>query len=104
MLASIPDTLVSVDGGCWSPVRGQELVEPAHGVSVGHALKDVLKIGEGLDVIELGGGYEGADHCPVVGAAVGSSEQMVLAAERDGPKGVAIGIADCCLRRCRRHP
>ena len=28
---------------------------------VGHALEHVLKIGEGLDVVELGGGDERAD-------------------------------------------
>jgi hypothetical protein len=38
-------------------------------------------IGEGLDVVELGGGDEGADGCPTVGAAVGSGEQVVLAAQ-----------------------
>jgi len=34
------------------------------------ALEHVLEIGEGLDVVELGGGDEGADRRPAVGAAV----------------------------------
>ena len=61
-------------------------------VPVGHALELVLEVGEGLDVVELGGGDEGADGCPTVGAAVGSGEQMVFAAERDGANGTFDGI------------
>ena len=51
--------MVSVNGGFRSPVPGQEVVELAHVVPVGHALKHVFEIGEGLDVIELGGCDEG---------------------------------------------
>jgi hypothetical protein len=64
----------SVESGCWSPVPGQEVVEAAHGVAAGHALKHALQIGEGLDVVELDGGDEGADGCPAVGAAVRSGK------------------------------
>ena len=52
-------------------------------------LEHVLEIGEGLDVVELGGGDERADRCPSVGTAVGSGKQVILAAERDG--------TDCAL-------
>ena len=52
---------------------------------VRHALERVLEIGEGLDVVELGGGDEGADRGPAVGAAVGSGKQVIFAAERDRP-------------------
>ena len=74
------------------PVPGQQVVEPAHGMAVGHALEHVLEIGEGLDVVELGGGEEGGDGRPAVGAAIGSGEQVVLAAERDGADGALDGV------------
>lgn len=40
-----------------------------------------------FDVVEFGGGDEGANGCPSAGAAVGAREQMVFASERDGPDG-----------------
>jgi hypothetical protein len=61
-------------------------------MAVRHALEYVLEIGEGLDVVELGGGDEGADRRPAVGAAVGSGEQVVLAAERDGTDRALDGV------------
>ena len=61
-------------------------------MAAGHALEHVLEIGEGLDVVELGGGDEGADGRPALGAAVGSGEQVVLAAERDGPDRAFDGV------------
>src|ERR1035437_176619 len=50
----------------WLPIPGQELVEAAGGMTVGHALQDVSEPGKGLDVVELCGGDEGADamECP----------------------------------------
>ena len=56
-------------------------------MSVGHALQDVLEPSEGLDVVELCGGDEGADGCPSDTAAVRAREQMVFPPERDGPDG-----------------
>jgi hypothetical protein len=56
-------------------------------MSVGHALQDVSEPGEGLDVVELRGGDEGADGCPSDAATVRAREQMVFAPERDGPDG-----------------
>jgi hypothetical protein len=61
-------------------------------VTAGHALGHVLEIGEGLDVVELGGGDERANGCPTLGAAVGSGEQVVLAAERDGTDRALDGV------------
>ena len=51
-------------------------------MSVGHALQDVLEPCEGLDVVKLCGGDEGADDCPSDAAAVSPREQMVFASER----------------------
>jgi hypothetical protein len=50
-------------------------------MSARHAFQHVLEIGEGLDLVELGSGDEGADGCPSGAAAVGSGKQMVLAPE-----------------------
>lgn len=50
----------------------------------GHALEYVGQIGERLDVVEPGGGDEGADCRPTVGAAVRAGEQVVLAARSTG--------------------
>ena len=80
-------TRVVSGGFVLSPIPGEEFVEPAHGMAVGHALEDVFEIGERLDVIELCGGDERADGGPADAAAVRAGEQMVLAAERDGPDG-----------------
>src|SRR5258707_14492594 len=52
-------------------------------MSAGHAFQRVIEIGEGLDLVELGGSDERADGCPSGAAAVGSGKQVVLAAERD---------------------
>ena len=61
-------------------------------MSVGHAFQDVLEIGEGLDVVELGGGEERGDDRPAGRAAVGSGEQMVLAAECGRPNSTFDGV------------
>jgi len=50
-----------------------------------HALEHVAEIGIGLDAIEPGRGDEGRDHRPAAPAAVGPSEEMVLACEGHGP-------------------
>lgn len=54
---------------------------------IGHALQHVSEPGIGLDVVELGGGDEGAYGCPSGAAAVGPGKQMVLSPKRDGPDG-----------------
>jgi hypothetical protein len=50
-------------------------------MAVGHATQHVLEIGEGLDVVELCGGDEGADRRPAGRTAIGSGEQVVFAPE-----------------------
>ena len=61
-------------------------------MSARHALEHVFEIGEWLDVVELGGGDEGADRGPAVGAPVGSGEQVILAAKRDGTNRALDGV------------
>jgi len=53
-------------------------------MAIGHALEDVLEVGEGLDAVELGGGDERCRGGPASWAAVAACEEMVLAAEGDG--------------------
>lgn len=74
---------MSVDGDWRAPIPRQEFVELAHRVTAGYALEHVLEIGEGLDIVELGGGDERANGRSALGVA-GSGEQVVLAADRDG--------------------
>lgn len=64
------------------PIPRQEIIDPTHGMAVGHALKDVLDVDERLHV-ELCGGDEGTAGSPACAAAVGACEQEILAAERD---------------------
>jgi hypothetical protein len=54
-------------------------------MAAGHAFQHVLEVGKGLDLVELGGGDEGANGCPSGATAVGSREQVVLAPERHLP-------------------
>src|SRR5258708_10373094 len=70
---------------CRRPVPGQQIVKPAHWMSAGHAFQHVLEIGEGLDLVELGGSDEGAGGYPSGASAVGSGKQVVLATERYQP-------------------
>ncbi len=76
-----------IDRGFGRPVPGQEIVEPAHGMTVSHALEHVFEVGERLDVIELCCGDKRANGGPACAAAVRACEQMVLAAERDRSDG-----------------
>src|SRR5258708_10899714 len=77
---------------CRRPIPGQQIVKPAHWMSAGHAFQRVFEIGEGLDLVELGGSDEGADGCPSGAAAVGSGKQLVLAADRDRADDALDGI------------
>ncbi len=61
-------------------------------MSAGDASQHILEVGEGLDVVELRSADEVAHRCPACGAAVGSGEQVVLAAERDGANGTLDGV------------
>ena len=67
--------------------EGQKFVDAAHGVSRDDPGKDVGQIGGGIDVVELAGGDERGDDCPVLAAAVGPCEQVVLSAQSDRPDG-----------------
>src|SRR3978361_694138 len=49
-------------------------------------------IGEGLDVVELGGGDERADGGPAVCTAIRPGKQVVLAAERNRADGTFGGV------------
>src|SRR5947209_19140972 len=73
------------------PSPGQQFIEPAHWMALGHALQDVPEVGEGLHVVELCRGDEGADDRPSLSATIGARKQVVLAAERDR--------SDCALDR-----
>src|SRR5438034_9996200 len=61
-------------------------------MALGHALQDVPEIGEGLHVVELCRGDEGANGGPSLSATIRAGEQMVLAPERDGPDRAFDGI------------
>src|SRR4029077_6667789 len=66
------------------PIPRQEIIEPAHRVTVSHALEDVFQVGKRFDVVELCGGDEGEEGGPADAATIGAGEEMVLAAKRDG--------------------
>ena len=53
-------------------------------MALGHALQDVLEVGERLHIVEFCRGDEGTDGRPTLSAAIGTGEQMVLAPKRDG--------------------
>ena len=74
------------------PGPGQKLIEAVDGVTVDHAFEDVAQIGEGFDVVHLGGFDQGADYGPALAAAVRTGEEMVFAAERHGPDRAFYGI------------
>lgn len=48
---------------------------------------DVVEVGGGIDAVELAGLDERGEDRPVLGAAVGAGEEVVLAAERQGSDG-----------------
>src|SRR5205823_11778128 len=50
-------------------------------MALGHALQDVLEVGERLHIVEFCRGDEGTDGRPSLSATVGAGEQMVLAAQ-----------------------
>lgn len=54
-------------------------------MAVCEALKDVLQVGIGFDIIELCGGDERGDYGPTVGATIRAGKEMVLAPQGDRP-------------------
>lgn len=57
------------------------MIKSAHPMAVGHAVQYVLEVGERLDIVELCGGQQRSNNRPAGRTAVGSGEQMVLAAQ-----------------------
>src|SRR4051812_38573062 len=53
-------------------------------MAIGHSFQDVLEVGERLDVVEFCGGQQRSDNRPTCRAAVGSGEEVILAAEGNG--------------------
>jgi hypothetical protein len=47
-------------------------------MALGHALQDILKIGKGLHVVELGRGDEGTNGGPSLSATMGASERALI--------------------------
>jgi hypothetical protein len=54
-------------------------------VAIDHAAEHVAQIGVGLDAVELAGLDEARHGRPTRATAIGAGEEVVLAAERDGP-------------------
>jgi hypothetical protein len=52
-------------------------------MSVGQTFEEVLEVGEWLDAVEFRRRQQGGDDRPALRTAIGSGEQMVLAAERN---------------------
>ena len=61
-------------------------------MAVRQAFQNIAEIGEGFDVVELCGRQQGSDDRPAFCAAIGACEQVVLAAERNGPDGTFDGV------------
>jgi hypothetical protein len=61
-------------------------------MAIGHAFQQFLEVGERLDVVELSDCQKRSDDGPAGGAAVGSGEQVVLAAQRDGANVAFDGV------------
>jgi hypothetical protein len=65
-------------------------------MAFGHALQDVPEIGEGLDVIELCRGNEGADGGPSLSPAVGAMHRILITGAA-GKIGKALRAGLCGL-------
>src|SRR5436190_24368129 len=61
-------------------------------MALGHALQDVLEVGERLHVVEFCRGDGGADGGPSLSPTVGAGKQMVLTPQRDGSDRAFDGI------------
>ena len=59
---------------------------------VGDAAEDVAQIGLGVEAVELGGFDQGVDGGGAFAAGVGAGEQVVLAAQGQGPDGALGGV------------
>ena len=86
----------SIEGlGVRGPVRsavrgpgpGQELVDPVDRMIVSDASEDVSEIRLWVDAVQLAGLDQRGVDCPVLGAAIGSCEERILAIEGDRADG-----------------
>ncbi len=68
----------SLDVGPW-----QEIVDLVVGVAVDDPGENIGEVAERFDSIEFAGFDQRGDDCPVLGAAVRSGEECVLAIERN---------------------
>lgn len=69
----------------WSWLNGKSLVELTVWPACGDVLEGQGQLGEGIDVIHLGGLQKGRDCDPCLAAAVGSGTQRVLAGDGHRP-------------------
>jgi len=74
------------------PRPRQELGDTIGWVAINHAPEHVFEVGVGFDVIQLARFDERADRRPACAAAVGSGEEMVLAAKSNGADRALDGI------------
>ncbi len=56
-------------------------------LTVNHALEHIGDIGIRFNLIELRGFDQRADRCPAFATLITAREQMILAAQRNGPDG-----------------
>ena len=62
---------------------GKQLIDFAVWVTVDDPGERVSQEGKGIDVVQLTSFYQGCDDGPVLGAAVGASEQCIFPVECD---------------------
>src|SRR5712691_12207749 len=72
------------DGGGGLPVPWEQFIEAVDRVAGDELLQNVAEVGKGLDLVELGGLDQRGDDRPAPGAAIGTGEESILAAESDG--------------------
>ena len=78
--------------GCDGIGPGEEFIEAALGVAVDDAGDDVGEVGVRIDADKLAGFDQRSDHGPVLGTAVGTGEESVLAIEGQGPDRALDGV------------
>ena len=78
----------------------------AVGVPIDNLGDDIGQIGVRLDTIELAGLDERSNDCPVLAAAVGASEERILAREGNGPNAaldhVRIDLNAAIVKKARQ--
>ena len=65
----------------------QQVVDLALGMAGNDTGDDVDEVGLRIDAVEFAGLHERGDDCPVLGAAIGSSKERVLAVQSDRSDG-----------------